>query len=205
MGFSGREASWTAVVLYRFSLERAEAEDKDSRAAHPVRAAQSARGLAQSKTRRTSHLGPPTRCGRGTVCGPSTDREPSRFAACRQPKHAGLFQTTSAGPPAADGGPSAVLRRTANRPGSQACRQPKHAGLFQTTSTGPPAADGGPSAVLRWTANRPGSQRVASPNTLGFFRPLQQGHVLRTGTVRGPQRAELEFGAPRRGFPNSWN
>ena len=66
MGFSGREASWTAVVLYRFSLERAEAEDKDSRAARSARAAKAPEvwrsprpgGLATSARRSAADGGP---------------------------------------------------------------------------------------------------------------------------------------------------
>ena len=160
MGFSGREASWTAVVLYRFSLEGAEAEDKDSRAAHPVRAA----------------------------------KAPEVW---RSPRPGGL--PTSARRRAADGGSSAVLRRTANRPGSQRVASPNTLGFFRPLQQG---------HVLRTgTVRGPPTDREPSrfaagtqPNRSGFSRPLLQGHMLRTGTVRGPQRAELEFGAPRRGF-----
>ena len=49
-GFDTREASWTAVVLHRFSPERG--EDSRQGFAHPAShpRSQSARGLAQSKT-----------------------------------------------------------------------------------------------------------------------------------------------------------
>src|SRR5213075_2898344 len=106
------------------------------------------------------------------------DREPSRFAAGRQPNTPGLFRPPQHGHALRTGtvrGPGAVSMRRparANRATHTRARRPCHYGRILALTP----ADREPS---RFAAGR-------QPNTPGLFRPPQHGHALRTGTVRGP-------------------